>query len=113
MEQSYSPKRAKEMNKALVSKLGWRLLHEQDSLWTKIVRKKYKVGSLHDRSCLVAKNNSSSTWRSITMGLREVVAPGTSWVIGDGRCARFWSNRWLFNARLMDDAICELPQGHE
>lgn len=47
---------AEEMNKALLSKLGWRLIHDQTSLWSKLVKKKYKVGDLRDTSWLVKKN---------------------------------------------------------
>lgn len=101
------------MNKALVSKLGWRLLHDQRNLWAMLVRKKYKVGDIHDKSWLVAKNGCSSTWRSILSGVREVMEPGISWVIGNGRSIKFWSDRWMFNKRLADEAVMELPLSFE
>ncbi|XP_010513759.1 PREDICTED: uncharacterized protein LOC104789811 [Camelina sativa] len=65
---------AKEMNVALLAKIGWRLLHDNTSLWARVVRSKYKVGNIHDRSGMVAKGNWSSTWRSIGLGLREPLA---------------------------------------
>lgn len=39
---------SKEMNKALIAKVGWRLLHDQVSLWARVVPSKYKVGDIHD-----------------------------------------------------------------
>lgn len=63
------------MNKALLGKVGWRLLHDKSSLWSRVLRAKYKVGDIHDPAWLVVKSNWSSTWRSINMGLREAVLP--------------------------------------
>lgn len=39
---------AKNMNKALIAKLGWRLLHYTKSLWARVVRCKYKVVDVQD-----------------------------------------------------------------
>lgn len=68
----------REMNKALLSKVGWRLIHEKVSLWAKILRTKYKVGDIHDQSWAVVKSSWSSTWRSICVGLRKVIFSGIS-----------------------------------
>lgn len=54
-----------EMNKALLGKIGWRLLHDRESIWARVLRAKYKVGDVHDASWLVAKSNWSSTWGSV------------------------------------------------
>lgn len=54
-----------EMNKALLGKIGWRLLHDRESIWARVLRAKYKVGDVHDASLLVAKSNWSSTWGSV------------------------------------------------
>ncbi|KAG7599981.1 Reverse transcriptase zinc-binding domain [Arabidopsis suecica] len=104
---------AQDMNKALVAKLGWRLFHDHDSLWVKLVKKKYKVGNIHDGSWLIKKGTWSSTWRSIASGLRDVVIPGKSWVLGNGRQVKFWTDRWLFNRILSEEAGGLLPQGYE
>ncbi|KAG7556773.1 Reverse transcriptase domain [Arabidopsis suecica] len=55
---------AKDMNKALVSKVGWRLLKDTTSLWARVLRSKYKVGDIHDQNWCMAKDNCSATWRS-------------------------------------------------
>lgn len=41
---------SKEMNISLLAKLGWRLLQNKESLWAKVLRKKYKVGDPHDKA---------------------------------------------------------------
>jgi len=52
-----------QMNKALLSKIGWRLLHDDVSLWSKILRSKYRVGDIHNRAWMVSKGTWSSTWQ--------------------------------------------------
>ncbi|KAG7564477.1 Ribonuclease H-like superfamily [Arabidopsis suecica] len=98
-----------EMNKALLAKLGWRLLHEKTSLWVRVVSCKYKVGDLQDVAWTKAKSNWSSTWRSVGIGLREVIYKGYGWAIGDGKSVNFWSDRWLLETPIMDTIIEPLP----
>ncbi|KAG7559744.1 Ribonuclease H-like superfamily [Arabidopsis thaliana x Arabidopsis arenosa] len=98
-----------EMNKALLAKLGWRLLHEKTSLWVRVVSCKYKVGDLQDVAWTKAKSNWSSTWRSVGIGLREVIYKGYGWAIGDGKSVNFWSDRWLLETPIMDTVIEPLP----
>lgn len=104
---------AKVMNKALIAKVGWRLLHDKASLWARVVRSKYKVGGVEDQSWLKVKSNWSSTWRSVGIGLREVVMLGMSWVIGDGRQIRFWKDKWISSGPLLERVIGGLPVDYE
>lgn len=46
-----------DMNKALLAKIGWRLIHDTSSLWSRVVRSKYKVGDIQDLSWMVVKSN--------------------------------------------------------
>ena len=66
------------MNKALLAKVGWRILKDRTSLWTQVLRAKYKVRDTNDMSWTAVTSNWSSTWRSVGSGLREVVIPGLS-----------------------------------
>ena len=93
------------MNWALLAKVGWRLMSNTDSLWASVLRCKYRVGTVQDSSWVVPKSTWSSTWRSIGVGLREVVANGVGWVPGDGRTIRFWSDRWLLREPLVGQAL--------
>lgn len=47
-----------EMNKALLAKVGWRILQNRTSLWARVLRSKYKVGDVHDKAWLKGK----TTW---------------------------------------------------
>lgn len=99
-------RKAGDMNKSLLAKIGWRLLHDQVSLWAKIVRSKYRVGEIRERRWIKPKSNWSSTWRSVGLGLQEVVLRGQSWVLGNGRKIKFWSDRWLW-----EKPLCEIASG--
>jgi len=97
------------MNKALVAKVGWRLLGDDKSLWARVLRSKYKVGEVLNHSWLVPKSHWSSTWRSISTGLREVVTCGLGWVPGDGSSINFWLDKWLLNTSLLSHATRTIP----
>ncbi|KAG7579269.1 Ribonuclease H domain [Arabidopsis thaliana x Arabidopsis arenosa] len=47
------------------------------------------------------------------LGMREVVIPGVSWVVGNGQTTRFWADKWLMNTPLREDIIGPAPVGLE
>lgn len=47
------------------------------------------------------------------LGIREIVIPGVSWVVGDGQTTRFWADKWLMNSPLREDIIGPGPVGLE
>ncbi|CAA7029674.1 unnamed protein product [Microthlaspi erraticum] len=100
---------SKDMNLALVVKVGWRLLQDEHSLWARVVRKKYKLGDLHDRTWLIPKSTWSALWRGVARGLKEVIWPGHRWVVGDGEQIQFWLDSWLSDRPLIHSATGELP----
>ncbi|KAL9286103.1 putative RNA-directed DNA polymerase [Arabidopsis thaliana] len=104
---------SKCMNKALVSKVGWRLINDRYSLWARILRSKYRVGELNDRTWVEKKRPCSSTWRSVVAGLREVVSRGSRWVVGNGRDILFWSDNWLSHEALINRAVIEIPNSEK
>ncbi|KAL9859811.1 putative RNA-directed DNA polymerase [Arabidopsis thaliana] len=102
-------KKAEQMNKSLVAKVGWRLLNDDVSFWARVLRRKYRVGDIHDPKWLIKTSRWSSTWRSISLGLREVVLKGLSWVLGDGRSVKFWTDSWLHGQRLFEPGLGMRP----
>ena len=52
---------------ALLSKLNWRMYHEKDALWTKVLLKKY-CSILRIRSRDPEKLHSSPNWKAINLG---------------------------------------------
>ncbi|KAG7548419.1 hypothetical protein ISN44_As12g036090 [Arabidopsis suecica] len=71
-------------------------------LWNGEKTEAFKPSYVKDPRWLVAKGSWSSRWRSVGMGLREVVIPRLSWVLGDGKIIRFWTDKWLLDQPLMD-----------
>ena len=58
---------ARAKNIALLSKLNWRMYHEQDTLWAKVILKKY-CANLRIRSRDPDKLPSSPNWKAINLG---------------------------------------------
>lgn len=68
------------------------------------MRKKYKVGDIHDRSWMTPKSYWSSLWRGVVRDLKEVIVPGHSWVAGDGENINFWMDSWVSDQPLINFA---------
>jgi hypothetical protein len=81
-------------NKALLTKQGWRLLQNPNSLTNKILKAKY----FQQGSFLSAKLGSrpSFVWRSLlsAKGLLQE-QEGLMWRVGDGTSIQSWKDRWL------------------
>ncbi|KAL0011421.1 hypothetical protein SO802_006529 [Lithocarpus litseifolius] len=93
-------------NLAMLTKQGWRLLSNPDSLCAKVLKARYypngdvlnsKVGS-----------NPSYTWRSIVKGL-EVIRKGTRWRVGYGRLIHIWEDKWLSTPTTYKACVNALP----
>lgn len=82
-------RRAKGMHKALLAKLGWRMITRKDELWAKMLRNKY--GLMEDGPVVFRKKQrASSTWRGLewagellSRGLRWMAKGyGSGWIVG-------------------------------
>eukprot|EP01018_Ginkgo_biloba_P005354 Gb_11613 [translate_table: standard] len=82
----------KEVNKALLGKLGWSLVEKNSSLWVKILKAKYLRNSLDFLKEILPKG--SNMWNNL-LNCREFLRKGMNWRIGDGSLTDFWEDRWL------------------
>lgn len=57
-------RRLEEMNKAFIAKLGWRLLQNEDCLWTQVLKAKYAISS-EDCATWRPKPKMSNIWKGI------------------------------------------------
>lgn len=80
----------KAFNLALLTKQGWRLQKNQNSLVHKVFKKKYFTKSSFMEAQLGRR--LSYVWRSI-MVAREIMARGSKWSIGNGEQVRIWAGR--------------------
>ena len=85
------------VNSAFLSKLTWKLFHEQ-SLWVDQMRAKYPINEqFFATGC--AKNDSWA-WKCILRN-RLQFRKGIRWKVGDGTCIRFWTDNWCANDSLL------------
>lgn len=80
----------RDMNNALLAKLGWRLINETDALWSQVIRNKY----MDSKSCILAmqdKSNASMIWRAIMKGV-PVLREGMRRQVRNGRSTKFWTD---------------------
>jgi ribonuclease HI len=79
-------------NKAMLGKQGWRILQNPDSLVAKVLKAKYFPRTSFFEATL--GHNPSFAWRSL-WGVREVLARGSRWRIGEGSNVRVMEDSWL------------------
>ena len=79
-------------NEAMLAKLAWRLLHDDNSLFYKV----FEARIFPRGTILEAKDSSSASyaWKSILKG-QEVILKGAQWRVGDGQQIRIWGDSWL------------------
>jgi hypothetical protein len=79
-------------NMALLTKQGWRLLQEPDTLVAKVIREKYYPNGTFLGAELGRR--PSYTWRSI-WNSRKLLNEGLFWRVGDGQSISIWGDKWL------------------
>lgn len=89
----------KDFNIALLSKQCWRLIHDPESLWARVLRERY----FPNVSFLEAKKYgmTSWAWASLLEG-RYLILKGARWQILGGHEVRFWTDNWVLG----------IPAGH-
>ena len=76
----------------MLSKQGWRLITNPDSLCARVLKAKYYPNVNLLQATL--KNGASFTWQSIMKGL-ETFKLGYIWRIGTGENVNIWSDPWV------------------
>lgn len=81
------------MNEAFLAKLGWRLLHEEDSLWSQVLKSKYNICT-SDCTTWRSRPNSSNVWKGILKAV-PLLQKGLVKMIRNGKQTSFWHDCWL------------------
>lgn len=81
-----------DLNQALVAKLAWRFLHDQDSLLAQLLRARY----LRNTSFGEAKKPSvsSTTWNAM-LESRDNLKKGCLWLVGNSQSINIFSDPWV------------------
>lgn len=72
-------RKLKDMNVALLSKLGWHLARDLDKVWVKALKAKYFARSSFMKCKM--KKNSSWSWKGI-LGFRKILINGLCYRLG-------------------------------
>ncbi|CAL1366863.1 unnamed protein product [Linum trigynum] len=98
-------RRFEHVNQALLAKIGWRILHEPDSLLAQVYKGKYfPQGSFLTAT---ARSRPSWGWQSILFG-RQLLDAGLRWQIGNGLSASLVHSKWIPGLQL--DSPCYNPR---
>ncbi|GLT30193.1 hypothetical protein SLA2020_050080 [Shorea laevis] len=97
---------ARDNNRALVAKLGWKLLSEPHNPWCRALSLKY----LQDTSLMHCPLNpsSSATWKSV-LRCRDVLKKGLRWSVGSGQKIKLWTDIWVGDRPLLESALVQIP----
>uniref|UniRef100_A0A8R7UH13 Reverse transcriptase zinc-binding domain-containing protein n=1 Tax=Triticum urartu TaxID=4572 RepID=A0A8R7UH13_TRIUA len=82
-------------NHAMLSRQGWCLFQNQDSLCAKVLKARY-FPHCHLLEA-EPREGISYSWRSILQGL-ELIKQGYIWRIGDGTNVKIWTGPWIQRA---------------
>lgn len=83
-----------DFNDAMLTKTAWRLHHNPDSLWARVMRGLYYP----KHSLTEAKKGArpSWAWNSILTG-RDIIQNQGAWRVGDGKSIRVFEDNWVPN----------------
>ena len=87
-----------DVNKTTITKLGWRILTNTNSIWARIMREKYIKNNNFFR--IPKKKGDSIVWREV-INHRKYIGVGLIWCIGDERKVYFWINYWVYMSSLI------------
>ena len=100
-------KSMRQVNAAFLAKLGWRLLAEPQSLWSRILRAKYCENRC-DIDMFKEKANASNAWRGIIQNV-DIVRKGVNMAVGNGAKTFFWHHRWATDKPLIELTTVDPP----
>lgn len=82
----------RQENSDFLAKLGWRVLTEPRTLWSRVLRAKYGDNRC-DIDMFCDKANASNAWRRI-MGSNYIVCKGLNMAVSNENKTFFWHHRW-------------------
>nr|POE86054.1 putative ribonuclease h protein [Quercus suber] len=84
---------ARAKNIALLAKLNWRLYQEKESLWAKVMLRKYCSQS-RQKANDPDKLPCSLCWTAVKKGFPTFVE-GICWSVGRNSKLKFWEDKWV------------------
>ncbi|XP_026398886.1 uncharacterized protein LOC113294725 [Papaver somniferum] len=78
-------------NSAMITKIGWRLEQDKDSLWYKLIDSKYLLGRNVLNMNTKAKDGDSWIWKGVLEGIQNI-QHHCIWRIGNGNKIKIWED---------------------
>ncbi|CAL1369363.1 unnamed protein product [Linum trigynum] len=97
----------RQVNLAMLAKGGWRIVKEKEAMWVQLVESKYGRGC-SNTELLIHVQGSSFTWSSFTKA-SHLIKEGCAWNIHKGNRTKFWSDIWMAQVPLQDQAVSQIP----
>lgn len=101
-------KSMRQTNAAFLTKLGWRVVLEPESLWSRVLRRKYCKGHCY-LDMFTPGSNASSLWKGVNEN-RKFIREGARVDVGNGKRTLFWDHRWALDCPLSTKVMHALPQ---
>jgi len=84
-------------NDALLTKWKWRFVAVEEGLWRDILEARY--GSWRNMNISLEHRNQSLWWKDLCQTCGKGIQSNlfdcrSKWILGDGRCVKFWEDRW-------------------
>ncbi|XP_026458491.1 uncharacterized protein LOC113359006 [Papaver somniferum] len=81
-------------NSAMITKIGWRLEQDKDSLWYQLMDAKYLLGRNVLSMNTKAKDGDSWIWKGVLEGIQNI-QQHCEWRIGNGNTIKIWEDFWI------------------
>lgn len=98
---------SRQANAAFLTKLGWRVLTEPNSLWSRVLRSKYCRGRC-DIDMFQPTTNMSNMWRGITDNV-NTLTKGAAAAVGNSKNTLFWDHVWAIGEPLREMVVQPIP----
>lgn len=104
-------RKSRNMNRAFLAKMGWRMAKEKNNLWSIVLRNKYG-----DRetglTAIKPKKGASNLWQGLNT-VKDLLINGSKKQPITGNDTMFWSDKWIENNPLKEMRINNGRQDYE
>ncbi len=83
-------------------------LNDIKGLWARVLKGKYGIDQL-GVNLATPRVGPSHVWKGLYESWGKV-QKGASWILGDGKSVRFWTDRWVIDKPLIELAIAPIDQ---
>lgn len=85
--------KSNKMNQALLARLSWRLLNDQEALWSHMMKNIKHGGGRKGVNISKPRHGASHIWKGIINSSRPLKE--ARWRVTNGRKIRFWVDSWI------------------